>query len=223
MFEAHATGTEHKSTILMHRQDKMLEFGAEKWLLQDQVRRWVAHAQNPWTLWWFWRENFYRLQERAAVYVLSSQGGVRMVPQEPCAQPEVAILYLGGSLSSHRGTQRYHYMHSLKRNQDPATWLHDSFLTAPPLLSHPLLSLISNYLNLYLWNSGKVEAEWSLFPINKKWRIQKGFELGRAPQSPAWCHHECALTTFMLLISTSSFYVLNCSRWKMNVKVIPGW
>ena len=134
--------------LLMHREDKMLECEAEKGLLQGQVRRWVTHAQKPWALWWFWRESFYRLRERAAVYVLSSQWGVRMVLQESCAQPEVAILHLGGGLSSHRRTQRYHYMHSLKRNQDPATRLHYHFLTAPPLLPHLLLSLISNYLNL---------------------------------------------------------------------------
>ena len=54
----------------------------------------------------------------------------------------------GWGLSSCRRTQRYCYIYSLRRNQDPAPRLHYCFLTVPPLFLHPLPSLISNCLNL---------------------------------------------------------------------------
>ena len=40
-----------------------------------------------------------------------------------------------------------------------------------------------------LWRSGKVkEAEWNLFPTNKKWGEGKGMWVPRAPQGPARFH-----------------------------------
>ena len=49
-------------------------------------------------------------------------------------------------------------------------------LTVPPLSVHPLTYLIDICLNLSHWNSGKImEAEWSLFPVIKKWGAEKGF------------------------------------------------
>ena len=50
-----------------------------------------------------------------------------LVLQESCAQPEVTILHLGGGLSSCRRTQRYYYICSLRRSQDPAPRLHYCF------------------------------------------------------------------------------------------------
>ena len=82
-------------------------------------------------------------------------GGKRAVLQESCAQPEVTILHLGGGLSSYRRTQRYCYVYSLRRNQDPAPRLHYCFLTSPPLSLHPLPSLISNCLNLPFKTRGR--------------------------------------------------------------------
>ena len=75
--------------------------------------------------------------------------------QESCAQAEVTILHLGWGLSSSRRTQRYCYVYSLRRNQDPARRLHYYFLTAPPLFLHSLLSEISNCLNLPFGTQGK--------------------------------------------------------------------
>ena len=51
----------------------------------------------------------------------------------PCAyaQPEVVILHLGVGLISYRRTQRNVsgcYIYPLRRNQDPASWLHYFFL-----------------------------------------------------------------------------------------------
>ena len=75
--------------------------------------------------------------------------------QESCAQPEVTILHLGGDLSSYRRTQRYCYVYSLRRNQDPAPWLHYYFLTASPFFLPSFLSLISNCLNLPFGTQGR--------------------------------------------------------------------
>ena len=52
-----------------------------------------------------------------------------------------------------RRAQRYCYF--LQRNQDPVPRLQYCLLTACPWSLHPLLFLISYYLNLALWNSGK--------------------------------------------------------------------
>ena len=61
--------------------------------------------------------------------------GNRVMLQESCAQPEVAILHLGGGLSSWR---IYCYVHPLRRNQDPVLILCYSFLIVPPLFLHSL-------------------------------------------------------------------------------------
>ena len=78
-----------------------------------------------------------------------------VVLQESGAQPEVTLLHLGGGLNSCRRTQRYCYVYSLRRNQDPALRLHYCFLTAPPLFLHSLPSLISNCLNLPFGTQGR--------------------------------------------------------------------
>ena len=74
--------------------------------------------------------------------------------QKSCAQPEVTILHPGRGLSSYRRTQRYCYVCSFRRNQDPVPWLHYCFLTAPPLSLHSLPSLISNCLSLPFGTQG---------------------------------------------------------------------
>ena len=54
----------------------------------------------------------------SAWLVVRSQDGASGL----CAQPEVTVLHLGGSLSSRRGTQRYCYVYSSRRrNQDSAS------------------------------------------------------------------------------------------------------
>ena len=92
--------------------------------------------------------------------------------QEPCAQPEVTILLLGGGLSSCRRTQRYYYVYSLRRNQDSAPRLYYCFLTAPPLFLRSLPSLISNSLNLPFGTQGKSKR------LNESYFLQtrKGWE-----------------------------------------------
>ena len=65
--------------------------------------------------------------------------GDRAVLQESGAQPEVTILHLGGGLSSYRRTQRYCYVYSLRRNQDPTPSLHYCPLAAFPLFLIPSL------------------------------------------------------------------------------------
>ena len=52
----------------------------------------------------------------------------RVVFQTSCAQPEVTIVHVGRGFSSYRIVQRYCYVYSLKRNQDPASRLCFFFL-----------------------------------------------------------------------------------------------
>ena len=47
----------------------------------------------------------------------------RVVFQTSCAQPEVTIVHVGRGFSSYRIVQRYCYVYSLRRNQDPASRL----------------------------------------------------------------------------------------------------
>ena len=75
--------------------------------------------------------------------------------QESSAQPEVAILLLGGGLASAEVLKRHCYVYSLRRNQDPVPRLHHCFWTAPPLFLHLLPSLISNHLNLPFGTRGR--------------------------------------------------------------------
>ena len=72
-----------------------------------------------------------------------------------CAQPEVTILHLGWGLSSCRRAQRYCYVYSMRRNQDPAPLLYYCFLTSSPLFLHLLPSLISSCLNLLFGTQGR--------------------------------------------------------------------
>ena len=46
-----------------------------------------------------------------------------------------------------RKAQKYPYVYSLRRNQDPAPSLYYCFLTAPPLFLHPLTSLMDMSLS----------------------------------------------------------------------------
>ena len=54
-----------------------------------------------------------------------------------------------------RRTQRYCYVYSLRRDQDPAGKLHECLLTAPLWSLHPLPSLISNCSKLPFGTQGK--------------------------------------------------------------------
>ena len=75
--------------------------------------------------------------------------GNRVMFQESCAQSKVNILLLVGDLPSYRRTQRYYYICSLRKNQDPVpcctivSWL----------LS--LTSLISNCFTLHFGTQGR--------------------------------------------------------------------
>lgn len=53
-------------------------------------------------------------------------------------------------------------------------WLHYSFLIVPPLFLPFLISLTSNYLNLF-FDIKECLGACSFFPANKKWGAQKGF------------------------------------------------
>ena len=87
-------------------------------------------------------------------------------------------------------------IYSLRQNQDSLPRLHYWFLTAPPMSSPPLLSLISNCLNLPSETQGR---SWKLKPVTYK------LEAGNterplcpgAPQGPVWFHihpANCPLT-----------------------------
>ena len=115
--------------------------------------------------------------------------GNREVLQESCAQLEVTVLRLGGSLSSSRRTQIYYVLiHSFSRNQDPA-------LIAALLFSWLLflcfcIPLLPWLATVWICPLGLREGlgGWSLFPINKKWGTQKGLGPRRAPHGPARFH-----------------------------------
>ena len=104
--------------------------------------------------------------------------------QESCAQPEVTILHLGGSLSSCRRTQRYCYAYSLRRNQDPAPRPYHP-LTAPPLFLYPHHSLISNCLNLLFGTQGRSRRLNEAYFLQTRNRGHRKDLYSRAQQSPA--------------------------------------
>ena len=140
---------------------------------RDKQGEWVACAQKTQTAQWFSGRSFYR-QNLGWVLcdflLIGWWWGNRKVFQKSCAQPEVTILHLGGGLSSYRRTQRYCYIYSLRRHQDPAPRLHYCFLTAPPLFLHSLPSLISNCLNLPFvtqWRSGRLNEAYFLQTRNR--------------------------------------------------------
>ena len=89
----------------------------------------------------------------------------RVVLQESCAQPEFTILHLHGGLSSCRKTQRYCYVYSLRRNQDPAPRLRCCFQTVLPLTLYSLPPLISICWNLPF---GTQARSWRLKPLSCK-------------------------------------------------------
>ena len=126
-----------------------------------------------------------------------------------CAQPEITILPLGGGLSyleELRDASNCSVC-PLRRNQNPAPRLHYCFLTVPPLLLHPLPSLICNCLHLPFGAQGRSRRQKFLFLQTKNrghWRI---FVARRAPQSPAWFH-------FRLWVCKSHVGELfRCVRW----------
>ena len=108
-----------------------------------------------------WSQKFLKgesFQEEDRIYYLSLWAdflqihwwwGNTVMFQESCAQSKVNILPLVGGLSSYRRTQRYCYICSLRKNQDPVpcctmvSWL----------LS--LTSLISNCFNLPFGTQGR--------------------------------------------------------------------
>ena len=100
--------------------------------------------------------------------------GSRVVLQECWIQPKVNILYQGRGLSSCRRTQRYPYVYSLRRNQNPALMADYSFLVVSPLFLHSLTPLISNSFCL-LFGIQEGLRGWSLCPANKKLGTQKSF------------------------------------------------
>ena len=106
--------------------------------------------------------------------------GSRVVLQECWVQPRVNILYQGRGLSSCRRTQRYPYVYSLRRNQNPALMADYSFLVVSPLFLHSLTPLISNSFCL-LFGIQEGLRGWSLFPTSKKWNRK---EFVRGPQGP---------------------------------------
>ena len=107
------------------KQTKTSEFGPAKDLLQSEARRMGGSCSktpnSPVIFWWevfignIWDEG-YRVYD---FLLIRLWWGSRVVLQEPCAQPQVAILHLGEGLSSYRITQRYCYVYLLRRNQDP--------------------------------------------------------------------------------------------------------
>ena len=102
----------------------------------------------------------------------------QVVFQESCVQAEVTILHWGGGLSSCRRTQRccYTSVYPLRKNQDSAPKRHYYFLTASPLVLHPLPSPISNCLNLLFETQGRsrrLNEAYSLQIRNR--RLRKDF------------------------------------------------
>ena len=110
-------------------------------------------------------------------------------------KPEFAIpsSTCGGGLGDWfcRETQKYCFVYSLSQKQDPAPRLHDYFLTIPPLFLHPLSKFLSLPWSASVWiyplelREGQ-EAEWSLFPTNKKQETRKEFVPGSPTGSCSW-------------------------------------
>ena len=96
---------------------------------------------------------------------------------------------------------------SLEEEPVPCPRLHYCFLTIPPLVLHPLPSLICNRLNLPFGAQGRSRRQKFLFLQTKNrghWRV---FVTRRAPQSPAWFH-------FRLWVCKSHVGELfRCVRW----------
>ena len=120
-------------------------------------RKWLMSKTNSQDSAWLWkfleriiwgRGNHPYLPLCEDFPLLDWWWGNRAVFQKSCAQLEVTILHLAGGLSSCRRIQTYHYIYSLRRNQDPVPLLHSCFLTAPPLFLHTLSFLIIDCLNL---------------------------------------------------------------------------
>ena len=120
------------------------------------------------------------------LYHLSHQGSSPCA----CAQPEIPILPLGGGLSYSEELRDVSdcSVCPLRRSQYPAPRLHYCFLTVPPLLLHPLPSLIRNCLTLPFGAQGRSRRQKSLFLQTKNRGHRRVFVARRAPQSPAWFH-----------------------------------
>ena len=129
--------TEWLTQAQMHskvKQTQTSEFGAEKGLLQGKGRRIGGSCSKTPTLQCFLGKSFYRPKfgMRVAGYMAPSDWSVwsnRLVFQESCVQPKVAILHLCGGFSSYRSIHILN-VYPLRRNQDPvfngctaASWL----------------------------------------------------------------------------------------------------
>ena len=75
-----------------------------------------------------------------------------------------------------------HYMYPLRGNQDPALKLHYCFLPVPPMSLHPLSSLISDCLNLFLGTQGR---SWRLNETHFLRTRNGGHRKTFVPRSPA--------------------------------------
>ena len=148
-------GGEHGNLLLPGESLRIEEPGRLRSLgLQRVGHNWAKKHKHS-TIIWGGGQNLYHLSLCADFLLPGWWWGNRMVLQGSCAQTEVTVLHLGGSLSAYRGTQRYCYVYSFRRrNQDSAsqfTLCRSSFLPAFPLFPDQQQSESA------LQNSGKVK------------------------------------------------------------------
>ena len=115
-------GGEHGNLLLPGESLRIEEPGRLQSLgLQRVGHNWVKKHKHS-TIIWGGGQNLYHLSLCADFLLPGWWWGNRMVLQGSCAQTEVTVLHLGGSLSAYRGTQRYCYVYSFRRrNQDSAS------------------------------------------------------------------------------------------------------
>ena len=104
--------------------------------------------------------------------------------QESCAQPEVAIFYLGGCGPEYlqKNSEIYsEYIYSLSRNQDPAPRLLYCFFTAPLFFLRSFPSLISSCLNLPFGIQGR---SWQLESCLQETGDLKGLQAQGPQRAP---------------------------------------
>ena len=126
---------------------------------------------------------------------------------ESPAQPQVAILHLGGVLGSCRTTGRYASdgcIYPWRRNSNSVFMLHCGFLTAFPLFLCPPPSLISNGSDLPSGTQGKSGRLKAFSYTPETGGTEKLLFPGRAPQGDALFHkfllgsHFCHIDFFSL-------------------------